>query len=157
MSPIYGQYRTKWPRENPSLRPAPAARTCPCILEAWCHLAQTWVIFTGLTATCIFARMECIKVPRGPSLRLDQVMLFTSLIELAFTFAKSYSQFIIKIHSGRPHGVKFAKIFGNNAWPQLIPSWLDHQPSRYLLFPPDWLGWDLSPCHPLSLQPLFAA
>ena len=51
----------------------------------------------------------------GPSLRLDQVMLFTSLIELAFTFAKSYSQFMIKIHSGRPHGVKFAKIFGNNA------------------------------------------
>ena len=74
-----------------------------------------YIHWTHRPHLCIFARMECIKVPRGPSLRLDQVMLFTSLIELAFTFAKSYSQFMIKIHSGRPHGVKFAKIFGNNA------------------------------------------
>ena len=81
-----------------------------------------------------------IKVPWEPSPRPDLVMLFTSLIELAFTFAKSYSQFMIKIHSGRPHGVKFAGIFGNNAWPQLISSWLDHQPTRYLLFTPDWFG-----------------
>ena len=88
----------------------------------------------------ICARMEFIKSrfhrPRRAKPSLAAKSCYSRcLIELALTFAKSYSQFMIKIHSGRPrHGVKFAKIFGNNAWPLLILSfvtWPSTRPDIY--------------------------
>lgn len=120
MSPIYGQCRTKWPRENLSLGPTAG------------H-AHVFVGIMPLSTNMGYIHQAASRQPRrslaylpawnlsnqgstgakpsaGPSHAIHE-----SLIELAFTFAKSYSQFMIKIHSGRPHGVKFAKIFGNNA------------------------------------------
>lgn len=107
---------------------------------------------------CIFARMEFIKSrfhwPRRAKPSAAAKSCYSRLlIELALTFAKSYSQFMIKIHSGRPSmGLslrRYLEIMPDLCWSWA--SWLDHQPDPIFTVSPG-LVWRMSPSMSTSLS-----